>query len=256
MNSLKVMQGRKAEVVKTTETLTHSDIKRFFLKFAEAIFVDQQRVNKIPRKHFHPFYDDGRWRGTREEYLDAIVDLSLTVDKMPKRLLKNLTELAITYGPDAVKRPLFHIITLQAIGVASPGLLDTASRFFRELIVDVSLQAPGIPSEGTPVESILRWFDYDDPILIATEPECEYAELLASHVERESKKTRCALAAQGRLAFMEARVAREFRDVEVLSCKRVPDVRAAHKKKPTSVITAEFDLNGKSPRKGRSAPPD
>jgi hypothetical protein len=45
MNSLKVMQGRKAEVVKTTKTLTHSDIKRFFLKFAEAIFADQQRVN-------------------------------------------------------------------------------------------------------------------------------------------------------------------------------------------------------------------
>src|ERR1700733_13295253 len=107
MNRLEVMQGRKAEVVKTTKTLTHTDIKRFFLKFAEAIFVDQQRVNKIPRKHFHPFYDDGRWRGTREEYLDAVVDLSLTVDKMPKRLLKNMTELAITYGPDAVKRTLF-----------------------------------------------------------------------------------------------------------------------------------------------------
>src|SRR5438477_10574020 len=100
VNSLKVIQGRKAEVVKTTKTLTHTDIKRFFLKFAEAIFVDQQRVNKIPRKHFHPFYDDGSWRETREEYLDAIVDLSLTVDKMPKRLLKDLTELAVPYGPD------------------------------------------------------------------------------------------------------------------------------------------------------------
>ena len=109
VNSLKVIQGRKAEVVKTTKTLTHKDIKQFFVKYAEAIFVDQERVNKMPRKHFHPLYDNGRWRGTREEYLDAIVDLSLTVDKMPKRLLKNLTELAITYGPDAVKRPLFQV---------------------------------------------------------------------------------------------------------------------------------------------------
>jgi hypothetical protein len=221
MNSLKVMRGREAEVVKTTKALTQRDIKRFFLKFAEAIFVDQQRVNKIPRKHFHPFYDDVSWRRTREEYLYAIVDLSLTVDKMPKRLLKNMTELAITYGPDAVKRPLFHIITLQAIGAVSPGIVDTASRFFRELIVDVSLQAPGIPFEGTPEESILRWFDYDDPILIATEPECEYAKLLASHIGRESRKTRCALAAQGRRAFIEARVAREFSTVTILSVVRI-----------------------------------
>jgi hypothetical protein len=59
VNSLKVIQGRKAEVVKTTKTLTHKDIKEFFLEFAEAIFVDQGRVNKMPRKHFHPLYDDG-----------------------------------------------------------------------------------------------------------------------------------------------------------------------------------------------------
>jgi hypothetical protein len=219
VNSLKVMQGRKAEVVKTTKTLTHRDIKEFFLKFAEAIFVDQQRVNKMSRKHFNPLYDDGMWRSTRGDYLSALVNLSLTVDRMPKRLLKNLTELAITYRPDAVKRPLFHLITLQAIGVASPGFLDTASRLFRELIVDVGLQAPGIPFKGTPVKSMLRWFDYDDPILIATEPECEYADLLASHIERESKKTRCALAAQGRRAFIETRVACE--SFTVLSVKRI-----------------------------------
>jgi hypothetical protein len=173
----------------------------------------------MPRRHFHPFYDDGMWRRTRVDYLSAIVDLTLTVDKMPKRLLKNLTELAITYRPDAVKRPLFNIITDLAAGAASPGLFDTASLFFSELIEDVSRQAPGSPFKGTPVESILRWFNYDDPILIATDPECEYAELLASHIERESKKTRCALAAQGRAAFIESRVAREFS--EVLSIVRI-----------------------------------
>lgn len=87
--------------------------------------------------------------------------------------------------------------------------------------MDVSLHAPGIPFEGTPVESISRWFDYDDPILIATEPECEYAELLASHIGRESRKTRCALAAQGMRAFIEARAAREFSTVTVLSAVRI-----------------------------------
>jgi hypothetical protein len=162
VNSLKVIQGRKAEVVKTTKTLTHRDIKEFFLKFAEAIFVDQERVNKMPRKHFHPLYNDGWWRRTRDDHLRVIVDLSLTVDRMPKRLLKSLTELAITYRPDAVKLPLFNFI---GEGAASPGLFDTASLFFSDLIEDVSRQAPGIPFKGTPVESILGSFVVQDGLV-------------------------------------------------------------------------------------------
>ena len=54
---------------------------------------------------------------------------------------------------------------------------------------------------------ILRWFDYDDPIQIAKDSECEYVDLLASHIERESEKTRRALAVRGRLAFIKMRVA-------------------------------------------------
>jgi hypothetical protein len=207
--------------MRTTKALTHKAIKRFFFKYAEAIYVDQERVDKIPLKDSHPSYDDGFWRSTREDYLQAIVHLSLTVDNMPKRLLKNLTELAITRRPDAVKRPLFNIITLLATGEPPPGLLNTASLFFSELIEDASGQAPGIPFEGTPAESMVRWFDYDDPILIATDPDCGYAELLASHIKRESEKTRCALTTQGRRAFVEARFAYELTEVEVLSIARI-----------------------------------
>ena len=221
IKSPKAMQGREADVVKVTETITHFDIKMFFLRFAEAIFVEQQRLDKIPRTHFHPLYDNAWWKANREEYFSAVVALSLTVDKMPKRLLENLTELAVSYGPDAFKRSLFQILTLQATGLASPGILDTASRFFRNVIMDLRLEAPGIPFEGTPKDSILRWFDYDGPILIATEPSCGYAELLASHIRKESIKTRRALAAQGRHFFMEARFAREFSEVTVLSVKRI-----------------------------------
>jgi hypothetical protein len=193
----------------------------FFLRFAEAIFVEQQRVDKIPRKDFHPLYDEGWWKENRKEYFSAIVALSLTVDKMPKRLLETLTEMAISYGPNAVKQSLFNTITLQATGLAPPGNLDTASRFFRHLIMDLRLEAPGRPFEGAPKDSILRWFDYDDPILIATEPVCGYSELLATYRRRESRKTRRALAAQGRHFFMEARFAREFSEVTVLSVKRI-----------------------------------
>lgn len=76
----------------------------------------------------------------------------------------------------------------------------------------MSGQDTGISPKGNPLETILRWFDYDDPIQIAKDPECEYVELLASHIEHESKKTRRALAVRSRLAFIKMRVAREFSD--------------------------------------------
>jgi hypothetical protein len=41
VNSFKVIQGGKSEVVKSTKALTHKDIKEFLAKFAEAILVDQ-----------------------------------------------------------------------------------------------------------------------------------------------------------------------------------------------------------------------
>jgi hypothetical protein len=126
--------------------------------------------------------------------------------------LKRLTELAIAYKPEVVKQPLLNIISDLATGVSSPWLYETASLFFNELIKDVSRQDPGISRKRNPMEIISKWFDYDDPIAIAKDPECEYVGLLASHIERESKETKRALAARGRLAFIETRVAREFCD--------------------------------------------
>jgi hypothetical protein len=209
-NSLRVIQGGKAEAMKSTKALTHKDIKEFLARFAEAILVDQERVNKLPHKKFHPFYDDGMWQRNREDHVGAIVDLSITVDKMPKILLKKLTELAVAYRPEAVKQSLLNIISDLATGAASPWLYETASLFFSELIKDVSRRDPGISPKGNPMEMILKWFDYDDPIAIAKDCECEYVGLLASHIKRESDKTRHALAARSRLAFIEMRAAREF----------------------------------------------
>ena len=206
-NRLKVIEGGKAKAVKSTKALTHKDVKEFLAKFAEAILVDQERVNKLPHKKFHPFYDDGMWRRYRENYVCAIIDLTMTVDEMPKRLLKKLTELAIAYNPEVVKQPLRYLISLQTTGGS-----DDASLFFGDLIREVSQQDLGISPGGNPIKILSRWFDYDDPIRIARDSECQYVDLLASHIERESEKTRRALAAQSRLAFIEMRVAKEFFD--------------------------------------------
>jgi hypothetical protein len=212
VNYFKVIQGGKAEVRKSTKALTHKDIKEFLAKFAEAILVDQERVKKLPRKKFHPFYDDGMWKRNREDHVHAIIELSMTVDEMPKRLLRKLTDLAIAYKPEVVKQPLLNIISDRATGASSPWLYETASLFFNELIKDVSRQDPVISTKGNPMEMILRWFDYDDPIQIAKDSECEYVDVLGSHIERESEEIKRALAARGRLAFIEMRVAMEFCD--------------------------------------------
>src|SRR4051794_17876313 len=127
MNSFKVIQGGKSKIVKPTKALTHKDIKEFLARFAEAILVDQERVNKLLRKNFHPFYDDGMWKRNREDHVYAILKLSLTVDQMSKRLLKKLTELAIAYKPELVKQPLLDNISDLATGAASPWLYETAS---------------------------------------------------------------------------------------------------------------------------------
>lgn len=211
-NFFKIIQGGKAKAATSTKALTHKDIKEFLATFAEAILVDQERVNKLPRANFHPLYDDGMWERSREDHVGAIVELSMTVDKMPKRLLKKLTELAITCKPEAITQSLLNIISDLATGARSPWLYETAPLFFNELIKDVSRQDPSVPPTGSPMELMLRWFDYDDPIRIAKDPECEYVGMLASHIERESEKTKRALAERARLAFVETRIAMELVD--------------------------------------------
>ncbi len=204
-NSLRVIQGGKAELVKSAKTLTHKDIHEFLATFAEAILVNQERVNKLPHKQFHPFYDDGMWQRNREDHVCALTDLSITVEDMPKRLLKKLTEFAVSYRPEAVRRSLLDIISDLATHVSSPELYETSSLFFNELIKDVRRRGPSISRKGDPMEMMLKWFDYNDPIAIAKDPECEYVDLLASHIEQESDKTRRALTARSRSAFIDMR---------------------------------------------------
>jgi hypothetical protein len=210
MKSLKVIHGGKAKSVRPAKLLTHEDIKEFFAVFAEAILVDQERVNKLPHKEFHPLYDDRMWQRNREDHVGAIVELSTTVDEMPTSVLTKLTDTAVAYRPEAFKQPLLNMISDLATGVASPWLYETASLLFGELIEEVSRQRPRISPKGDPMEMMMKWFDCDDPIGIARDPECEYVDLLASHIENESDKTRRALTVRSRKKLIEMIAAKEF----------------------------------------------
>jgi hypothetical protein len=210
---LRLVEGGRADASKALKVLTHKDIKELLAKFAEAILVDQERVNKLPRKRLHSLYDHGMWTRNREDHVSAIVDLSMTVDQLPKRLLKEVTELAIAYKPELVRSTFLNQFSDLATQVASPWLYETASLFFREMIKDVSRRgSPVAFPTGNATERMLKWFQYDDPIEIAKDPECEYFGLLASHIERESEKTKRALAARARHEFIRMRVIKEFCD--------------------------------------------
>jgi len=210
---LKLVEGGKADASKAPKALTHKDVKELLAKFAEAILVDQERVNKLPRRKIHPLYDHDMWKGNREDHVSAIVDLSMTVDQMPKRLLKEVAELAIAYKPEFVKSTFLNQFSDLATRAASPWLYETATLFFREMIKDAARRgSPVAFPNGSATERMLRWFDYDDPIGIARDDECEYFDLLAEHIARESERTKRGLVARARHEFIEMRVTKEFCD--------------------------------------------
>ncbi|MBR1170243.1 hypothetical protein [Bradyrhizobium liaoningense] len=213
LNALKVIKGGKAEVVKLVNVLTHQDIKEFLAKFAEAILVDQKRVNRLPHEEFHEFYDHDMWQRSRDGHVGALVELYATVDEMPESLLKKLTDLALAYKPKAINQSLLNQISDLATGAASPWLYETASLFFSELIRDVSRKDPDTLFKENPVAMMSKWFDYDDPIAIARDSECEYEGLLASHIKQESNKTRRALSKRSRSDFIEMLAGREFYEI-------------------------------------------
>ncbi len=70
----------------------------------------------------------------------------------------------------------------------------------------------GLSSQSTPVEKILKWFSYDDPIAISEDPECDYGELLGSLIKRETAKTKDKMSVRASLDFIQRRVATEFCD--------------------------------------------
>jgi hypothetical protein len=87
-------------------TLTHEDIKDLLNGFAEAIELDQMRVDTLPDDIFHPAYDDGMWRRWRQDHLDFINQLLPTVNMIPASLLQELAWLAITCETAVVREEI------------------------------------------------------------------------------------------------------------------------------------------------------
>ena len=166
--------------------------------------VDQRRVDKLPHDQFSTQYDDGMWRRSRENHVEALIELYKTVDDMPPLLLNRLTELAVTFDPATVKYEFSNAINEAGTGAASPELYETAPLFFGEIITAVSRKRQSRSLVQNAVEQMFEWFDYDDPLQIAFDPECEYVEILAAQIESEvpEKMKKLARSCRSRFAKM------------------------------------------------------
>jgi len=73
------------------------DIRDLLIGFAAAIELDQVRVDAPPPEKVHPDYDDRMWRRWRR-----IDQLLPTINEIPSTMLKELSQVAITYEPTVV----------------------------------------------------------------------------------------------------------------------------------------------------------
>ena len=161
------LQNRQA----MTKTLTTDDIRDLLTGFAAAIELDQIRADALPpRKHYSP----GMWRTCRDSHIDFINQLLPSVNAMPPALLQELTRLALTHDPLAVRETVIDLFASAASGVECPEQFETAAMFFGWLIMDVRHASGDKPTIDNPRTLMMQWLPETDPLRIAEDPECGY----------------------------------------------------------------------------------
>jgi hypothetical protein len=160
--------------------LTPEDIRAFLKKLSTAIELDQVHVDSLPPERFLPAYEDGMWRAWRRDHRIFVDRLLLTAERLPPIMLAELTRLANTYEPSLVGIVALELFAEVVSGSCALERLGTAERFFGQLIKLVSEQPRGnLRTEGARI-SILQWLPVNDPLRIAQDPECGYAQSTTS----------------------------------------------------------------------------
>jgi hypothetical protein len=158
------------------KTLTHEDIRDLLIGFAAAIELDQIRVDALPPNRFHPAYSDGMWRRWRRNHIDYVDYLLPTVQAMPPALLKQLTELALTYEPTGVRAAALNLFSHAASEGCPWEEIDTASLFFGWLTKEVSDNDAASHLNGDARTLMRQWLTVADPLWIAKDSECGYGQ--------------------------------------------------------------------------------
>jgi hypothetical protein len=159
-----------------SKTLNTQDIRDLLVGFAAAIELDQIRVDALPPRKFHRHYSPSLWRTWRRSHLDYINQLLSSVNAMPPALLQELTRLALTYEPSAVRETVIDLFSCAASGVECPEQFEAATLFFGWLIVDVRRRSEGKQIVGDARTLMMQWLPVTDPLRIAEDSECGYGQ--------------------------------------------------------------------------------
>jgi hypothetical protein len=90
-------------------------------------------------------------------------------------LLKELTQVAITYEPAEVGEIALELFSYVIGECYQEQAFETASLFFGCLIVHVRSKSPAKLRRKNASVQILRWLPADDPLRISQDPECGYS---------------------------------------------------------------------------------
>lgn len=157
-----------------TQTLTQDDIRDLLAGFADAIQLDQIRVDALPPEKFNSKYRDSMWRMWRRGHLDYINRLLPTLKAISPALLEKLTWLATNYDPAVVREAALELFAGAASDSYATEEVETAALFFGWLIQDITRASEGKPIQGGARALMRKWLPFTDPLRIAEDPECGY----------------------------------------------------------------------------------
>lgn len=157
-----------------TQIPTKDEIRKLLVGFADAIQLDQIRVDALPPLKFSSRYCDSMWRIWRRSHLDYINRLLPTVEAISPALLEKLNWLATNYEPDVVREAALELFAGAVSDSYAPEEVETASLFFGSLIQDVTRASPGKPVQGDAKALMMNWLPVTDPLRIAEDPETGY----------------------------------------------------------------------------------
>ncbi len=163
-----------------TKSLRHTDIRTLFKRFKTAIKRDQRLVDATSKDTFHRDYNDAMWRDWRVGSLRYIDDLLASVAGIPPVMLAELTRVAISYEPRTIQPILLELLAEAVGGCCSEEELATAASLFGCLIREVGQHPEGDRRHQDAREAILQWMTDVDPLRIAHDPECGYADLIGA----------------------------------------------------------------------------
>jgi hypothetical protein len=161
-------------VEKEAQSLTNDDIRQLFAGFADAIQLDQIRVDALPREKFNFKYSDSMWRTWRRSHVDYVNRLLPTVEAISPTLLEELTWLATNYGSAAVRQAALELFADAASENCEAEEVETAALFFGWLIQGVTRASKGKPNQGEARALMMNWLPVTDPLRIAEDQECGY----------------------------------------------------------------------------------